>query len=721
MGGQAAAAFRTEGQRAGGELARQGDEAAAEVTRAGQDVAVVLDAGRGEAAAGIESTTATAKQGATKVGVQGAAALDQEARQASRQLSEVGAQANARVGAASAEHAARIGTAGAGAATSLAQKVTEVATVAKKNVEQQAKKLAVIEVDPADAAARAGRLGTGLDGMYGQAGQAASTHSEQTRSNLAAAAATSSGALDETAAKVGQHLDQGAVSHAASAGEVVSKVGATADRVADLATTSGSAAVEKAAANVRSGSQTATDSLSQAGSTAATHLSGQATAATGEVTRGIADAHSKVAEGQARFDNAYAQRQEGATATQSMQVQRSVWSWLKGQWGDFLKMVKNPAFLTGLVVTLVLLPFLGAGAIVVGGAVGGMVGGALKNKAEGKPWYDWKNIVIGGLEGALVGAIFVAAGAALVYFGVGLLAGAAIMGALSAVIGIVLNKIHGQPWDQGLLANFFLAAIFHLIGGAIKGLRGSKAPPIERPGSYGTVDPKFEPGNFEFVDVINRKGAADVSVVTEVRQVGTGKTGTAERAYFTVGKRLVMVNVDLSKIPSEQRWVKPAPDAEPVRLESYLTMRQMKIIEAELKNPDVFVGPRTVQMRNVVNIDAVFQLAKAGKPGTPARAAALRTCRSVTYAERSITASGGRIKSVTESGGHETRAGAANDPKKLAQYELQPDDPVQIGFTIDIEVEPAPVPDPVMPGGPGKAIPVPVPVGGPPKRDENDD
>jgi hypothetical protein len=598
--------------------------------------------------------------------------------------------------------------------------VTEVAGAARRSVEQQARRLARVEVDPAGAAARAGELGTGLDGVYGEAAGATSRHGERTRATLGAAAAASSDALHGTASQVGQHLDQGAARHAGSAGEVADQVAAASGRVTDLLSTSGSAAVERATSNVRGGADAAVSSLSQAGGLAADHLSGLATEASGRVTQGVEDAHGRVTEGQARFDAAYSQRQEGASATQRLEVQRSVWSWLKGQWDDFLKLVTDPAFLVGLGVTLVLLPFLGAGAIVVGGAVGGMVAGIRRNQAEGRPWYAWKNVVLGGLEGAVVGLIFAGATAALVYFNVGLLAGALIMGLLSAGIGIVTNLIHGQPWDRGLLANFFLAAIFHLIGGAIKGMRGGRATPIERPGTYGTVDPSFKPGNFEFTDTVDTRGAADVSVTTKVEQAGTGKTGEAQRVYFRADRRLVYDHVDLSQIPAAERWVRPAPDAEPIRLESYVTMRQMRLMETELNDPQTFAGPRVVVLRNVVNLDTVFQLARAGRPGTPERAAALRTCKSVSYAERPIRARGERITSVSESGGREQSAGGCGDPAKMAAYGFKPDDPVQVGFQITIEVEPVPEAERVAPPADRPPPAIPVPAGGPPDRDADD-
>ena len=693
VGGQAAATIHEQGAKAKTELTAGGADAATQLTNTGREAAAALDSGRAEATTGVKSAAAAATGHLEQAAAHGTAALDGQHAEAQQQLATYGTAAKQRITGAADHHAAAIGTTAITAANELHGKVTAVIEAGRKVTATKTAELATSTPTAEQAAEGRDQVHAGMSDLYGQAAGATSQRAATTGGTLAAAASGSAGAVHAAAGTVGQHIDKGVADHSTAAADLAVRAGEATGKISDQTVGKGGVAVSGAAAALRSDADAAVAGLGRMSTAATEHLQSHVAEVGSGLQQAAGDATSKIGQGITRFDDAYGRRKEATKPVQSVHVQRDVLGWLKGQWSDFLNMVTDPAFLVGLAVTLILSP-LGPLAIVVGGMAGGVVSGIMKNKAQGKNWYDWSNIGWGLLEGALIGVVFAIAAAALIYFNVGLLAGALIMGGLSALVGIGLNLYHGQPWDKNLLANFFLAAILHLIGGAIKAKGGVKVPGIEKPGAYSAVDPTYEPGNFTFKDTVDTRSGPDVRVTTEVTEAKTGATGKSERAYFIADKRLVMISVDLSKIPSEARWVEPTPGAKPVRLESYMTMRAMKLIEAEVQkqNPGgdgPFVGKRMVRMSNVVNVDTVMQLAKAGQPGTAARAAALRTCKSVQYAERSIQASGSRIVSVSESGGMRTTAGAGASAETLAKYQMSPNDPVQIGMSIDIEVEPA--------------------------------
>ena len=139
--------------------------------------------------------------------------------------------------------------------------------------------------------------------------------------------------------------------------------------------------------------------------------------------------------------------------------------WVGDQLSDLFDLLSNPGFWVGLLVTVVLFPVMGPGAIVVGGAAGGLVSGIHDNVKNGRPWYEPHTLIKHVAIGTFVGATFAFGGGFLVGLG---LEGTALLGGtmvLSAGIGVGANVATGQRWDKGLLANLFLGWAFHKLAG----------------------------------------------------------------------------------------------------------------------------------------------------------------------------------------------------------------------------------------------------------------
>lgn len=478
VGAPAATEIRQQARTAAADVAQGGARAATDARAAGRRSAAALDAHRGEDAAQVDATAETAVGKVGALADQGTGAIDQAHDQAGRQLDEAGAGAAEALTSGAAQQATSVGEAGTVAARDLASKATDVTNQAKAGAEERLGELAVVDLPPDEAAAAQTALRSGVDTLYAGSGAAAGAHATSTRAHLATAGGEAGAALGGQANAARAELEAGGARHDQAASATADRAGAAVVDLSGRVQAAGDAAVGRVSAGVAASATQATTAIGQAAGQTSAAIDAHRDTTSGAVDQGGTEARAKVAEGQARFDQAYGQRQSATEVpAQRITVQRDVWGWLKGQWGDFLRMVTDPAFLVGLGVTLLLLP-LGPAALVIGGMAGGVVGGIERNLAEGKPWYDAHNLVVGGLEGAVVGAVFALATAALVYFNVGLVAGALIMGTLSAAVGIVTNLVHGQPWDRGLLANFFLAALLHLISGAFK----ARTAPVPRPG-----------------------------------------------------------------------------------------------------------------------------------------------------------------------------------------------------------------------------------------------
>jgi hypothetical protein len=195
----------------------------------------------------------------------------------------------------------------------------------------------------------------------------------------------------------------------------------------------------------------------------------------------VADVQRRVGEGEQRIaEHAPQPSSGGLQRVVARSILGSIGGWLEEQWNDFVELISSPSFWVGLIVTLVLFPALGPGALVVGGAAGGFVAGVEKNLSEGKKWWDPHNLIVATFVGAAAGAAMAFAAGVVVGLGLeGLAATAAIMGA-SALIGIVVNLATGQRWDKGLIANLFLGWLIERVFRAARG-RGRETPLEEKP------------------------------------------------------------------------------------------------------------------------------------------------------------------------------------------------------------------------------------------------
>src|SRR5262249_2128429 len=153
------------------------------------------------------------------------------------------------------------------------------------------------------------------------------------------------------------------------------------------------------------------------------------------------------------------------------------------------------------------------------------------------------------------------------------------------------------------------------------------------------------------------------------------------------------------------RWVQTNPEMVPGRgtpLESYLTMRQMRILEAQPGGPGPagFTGPRVVRLSTIINVKTILQLAQAERAGVARNQAILRT-HSVQYANNSIVQQGGRIAAAVVEEGSSSPAGNVGAspellaefgvkslPELLAKFGLSPTDEVLQGFDIALDVVP---------------------------------
>ena len=335
-------------------------------------------------------------------------------------------------------------------------------------------------------------------------------------------------------------------------------------------------------------------------------------------TDAVNDVHGRVAEGQAQVDQ--------YVASKGPPVHRSVWgaigNWFAEQFKDLVDMLTSPAFWVGLVVTLVLFPVMGPGALVVGGLAAGVVSGIQQNVQQGKHWYDPHNIIVGAAIGALSGAAMAFGIGVIVGLGLeGLAATAAFMG-LSALVGIVVNVATGQRWDKGLLANLFLAWLFTRIF-------GTKAPEgapeggsetqqggrtnTEVPGLRGNIDPSKPPDGWQFIDTVRTVGAEKVVTTRVIAPDGSG--GHTIRGLNTATGEFILHEAFLDNIPRNMRWVATDPamvEGRGTPLETYMTLRAQRILETDLGTSLTVTAPTTVKISTIINVRTVAELAEPG-------------------------------------------------------------------------------------------------------------
>ncbi|GCD19008.1 hypothetical protein CTKZ_05700 [Cellulomonas algicola] len=207
------------------------------------------------------------------------------------------------------------------------------------------------------------------------------------------------------------------------------------------------------------------------------------------------------------------------------------------------------------------------------------------------------------------------------------------------------------------------------------------------PGLYQSIDPKAGLPGWTFTDIPDDR-PDEVSIETLVRAPG-GQAGRMVRTYQKGTRTLVLAEAFLHRIPKQDRWlpISPPMTARGTPLETYLTIRAMKILEATY-GASFYGRSRPVHISTIINERSMAHIGAAAKKGVPLDEAA-RTCHSVQYATNAIVQSGGTIESVTFSigTGRWVEARHIKDQQLLADYQLAPGDKVPYWFDIDIEVK----------------------------------
>lgn len=386
-------------------------------------------------------------------------------------------------------HREEIHRAAADAASAIGEQALEVATQAQASAADAAGQIAAARIDPETAGGVAAELGTRVEAAYADAAAPALDAGGAVAGQLGDHAGRAAAGLADAATRTVSTLGSGATGFAAEAARVGGAVQGGLATAGAAARSAGDEAVAGTAARVEAAAGTATSALEQGTGAVDRSLTAGVADTDRRAAAALTSTRGRVAEGRQRVDERLG---SGPAAQRSVQhtVQRGVLSaignWFAEQLGDLWDMMKRPSFWLGLVVTIVLFPTLGPGALVVGGAVAGAVSGIEDNIKAGRHWYDPHAII----RNAFIGTV---AGAAMA-FGVGFLIGVGAEGAallagtmvLGALTGIVTNLATGVRWDKGLLANLFLAWLFHRVFGA-KG-RGTEPEP-RAPGEKPPTEP----------------------------------------------------------------------------------------------------------------------------------------------------------------------------------------------------------------------------------------
>lgn len=708
------------------EIARQSREAAAEVQRGGEQVASVIAREAGPLTDRVGQTASTASVAVSRGSAQAAGQVSQAARDAAQSLHTTQA-AGTRLLRAQSDQAQ--GALASAAASAIRHTTTQASRSMQEIREAEAEatqRLATADLDEATAAELTGEvpahwheahkpISTDLRATGADAGAALTGAGQQTRTEL-----------DQFGAAAGGTLREGAAAFAEQAPAAARSGSQALAAAAQAATGAGDALVEATSAHLTAQAGQAGAALAVGSTALEAHLAEHSTDADTRAQDALTGARDRVRDGQSRVDT----HMSAGPAVQRG-VLGDIGDWLADQLKDLWNMLKSPSFWVGLIVTIVLFPALGPGALVVGGVVGGAVSGIEDNVRHNRPWYEPGPIIRGAAIGAVAGAA-IAFGAGVI-LGLGL-EGAVALGAvmgLSAAVGIGANVAVGERWDRGLLANLFLAWIFHRIANRARTPVEEPTPPkgtpesasggrVETrvPGLYEGVKPDQPPrGGWKFVDDIQEFG--------NIREIETrvtspeGDTGRMIRSVETDTGMLTMEQAFLDQIPSGSRWVQTEPPVVPGRgtpLETYMTMRQMRLMESM---GSTFTGPRTVHMSTIVNTRTCLALAAAEARGIPRNVAILET-HSVQYAKNSIVQSGGRIDGATVTGGGPRVASSLRGatPEVLAEYGVRPDQQVPFGFDIDLAVVPAEAPAHGGAPGAGSRSQTPVLVPVPPGRED---
>jgi hypothetical protein len=438
--------------------------------------------------ASIGETMQRAGDGLSRVSQQSVAALHTGSDHVHQQLSTAESKAVELTKDEAAKHREQISAAGVQAATAMRQNSEKALQSAQQQLSKEAERIASSQVDGKTADAVTPTLQAQIAKAYAGAADQVSGTGQGVSGHLATAAQEGADALGRVPgqmasglAKVSQAAvtDMGRVS--GEAGKALSQ-GANATMAAsDRALSQTAGHLDRDVAQARTGFSAATVALENS-------LNGAVSETNVKSTDALSGLHGRISQGNERVDSFVAQK--GPTVQRS--ILGDIGGWFADQFRDLWNMLKDPAFWVGLVVTLVLTPFLGPGALVVAGLVAGAVSGIEQNLAEGKKWYDSHNILRDAAIGLVAGFAMALGVAAITALGLeGAAATVAVM-ALSAVIGIVVNLVNGQRWDKGLLANLLLAWLFRRFGGA-------KTPVEDLPPEQGEIPSKPTPKPSEIV------------------------------------------------------------------------------------------------------------------------------------------------------------------------------------------------------------------------------
>ncbi len=733
-GGAASEGHAEVADRIGGDAASQIESAsreAGEPFRArAEEAAGVLDAQTSRAAAAIGTETAylQSEVGQTVSGASGelhdaggesAGELRDGGQRAQSELNKVQSTVLESLDGRAAEQREEIQTAGAESAIAIGQQTETALRAAQEQLTAHATRIASGHVDDRAAAEAVPELHSQIVNAYTTAAGQARDATGAVSARLSSAGQEAAGAIAQAPSRVTPEISTAARKVQSDMVRATRQAGVAMDRAATSTIAGGEEAVSKAGQQMEQAVSQSRGAFTEAVDSAGRSLDEQAAETERQAKEAVRGVRDRIAEGQGRVD--------GFVTSKGPLIQLSILgdigSWFADQFSDLWDMLSSPSFWVGLVVAVVLTPFVGpAAAVVIGGVVGGAVSGIEQNVRQGRSWYDWRNIVRNAVIGGVAGAAIVGGVALIGLAGLeGAAAVAAVMG-VSAVVGIAVNLVTGQRWDKGLLANLLLAGLFYRIFGP-RGRQPAEegAPPTtggrstERiPGVYEGIDPKKAPQGWTFNDSVTTSGG-ETRVTTNVT-APDGSTGHVIRGRVNATGEFIMHEAFLDGIPKPLRWVQTDPAAVPGRgtpLEAYLTMRQMRLLEQQGGGPGTFTGPRVVRISSIVNERTILELAAAekGPPSMPRDQAILGT-HSVQYANNSIIQSGGRIASAHVEGGIPGEVRHFNPtPEQLLQYRLSPTDPVIWGFDIILDVvpagTPAPAPGPRGPVAPPPHVPVP--------------
>lgn len=260
-------------------------------------------------------------------------------------------------------------------------------------------------------------------------------------------------------------------------------------------TTQGGEAITRSLGGITQAGQQAVGQLDGQAQQISGHIDTQAAQTRAGADQAVSDATGRVADGKSKVDAKLPAKKPGGFLA-------AIGDWFKQQWNDLVDMIKDPGFWVGLVVavvvTIVLAPALGPFALVIAGAAAGAAAQMTHNVITGKPLFN--GVLKAAALGALGGAVFAVATAAIVLGGLEGLAALAVLEVATVIATVVTNAITGQRLTKGLLANMLLVGILHTVmkyfSGPVVEDPAIEDPAVDKPGAEdpGADRPGTDPG-----------------------------------------------------------------------------------------------------------------------------------------------------------------------------------------------------------------------------------